>query len=51
MDASFKCTSRDAESAFYRLPSVIFAKMKHQLHWRGAVLEVDVQPIRRQELD
>jgi len=51
MDASFKCPIGNADAAFYRLPLVILAKMKHHICGRRAVLERDVQTLRRQEID
>jgi len=47
----FKCPIRDGEAAFYRLPLIILAKMKHHFCGRRDILEEDVQPFRRQELD
>jgi len=45
------CPIRDADTAFYRLPPVILAKMKHHICGGLGAIEGDVQPLRRQELD
>jgi len=47
----YKYPIRDSDTACYKLSFVFLANMRHHVCGRRAVLEGDVQPLRRQELD